>query len=99
MTFAQPQILILGFILIPVVALFLFWVHKKRQKTLAQLGNPRLIARLSANIYWNGRRWRRILRLAALALLIIAAARPQWGSEVREIEQEGLQVIVALDVS
>ncbi len=30
---------------------------------------------------------------------MIALARPQWGSEVREIEQEGLQVIVALDVS
>ena len=32
-------------------------------------------------------------------MVMIALARPQWGSEVREIEQEGLQVMVALDVS
>jgi Ca-activated chloride channel family protein len=32
-------------------------------------------------------------------MLIIAIARPQWGSETQKIDQEGLQVIVALDVS
>jgi Ca-activated chloride channel family protein len=39
------------------------------------------------------------LRLAALALLIIALSRPQWGSEAQRIPQEGLQVMIALDVS
>ena len=34
-----------------------------------------------------------------MALIIFALARPQWGTEVREIDQEGLQVMVALDVS
>ena len=35
----------------------------------------------------------------SLTFFILALARPQWGSEVREIDQEGLQVMVALDVS
>ncbi|MFO7680646.1 MAG: VWA domain-containing protein, partial [Chloroflexota bacterium] len=39
------------------------------------------------------------LWLAALALAIVAIARPQWGTEVQTVEQEGLQVMVALDVS
>jgi len=99
MQFAQPQFLLLGLILIPAAALFLLWAKRQQKKALNRLGDNTLIRRLSENINWSGRRWQTLLQLAALAFLIIALARPQWGSEVREIEQEGLQVIVALDVS
>jgi Ca-activated chloride channel family protein len=99
MQFAQPQFLILGLILIPVVALFLLWARRQQRQAINHLGNEALIARLSAMTNWQGRRWRTLLRLLALTFLIIALARPQWGSEVREIDQEGLQVMVALDVS
>jgi Ca-activated chloride channel family protein len=99
MQFAQPQFLLLGLILIPAAALFLLWAKRQQKKALNRLGNITLIQRLSANINWSGRRWQTLLQLSALAFLIIALARPQWGSEVREIEQEGLQVIVALDIS
>jgi Ca-activated chloride channel family protein len=59
----------------------------------------KLLQRLSANINWRGRRWQMVLRLTALGLFVFALARPQWGSEVQEHQQEGLQVMVALDVS
>lgn len=99
MTFAHPQFLFLGLILVPAAALFLYWASKQHQKAFARLGDSALIQRLSSSINWRGRRWQNVLWLAALALLIIALARPQWGSEVREIDQEGLQVMIALDVS
>ncbi len=99
MQFAQPQFLLLGLIVIPAAALFLLWARRQQKKALGRLGDPTLIQRLSANINWSGRRWQTLLQLTALSFLIIALARPQWGSKVREIEQEGLQVIVALDVS
>lgn len=99
MQFAQPQFLLFGLILLPAVGLFLLWAKRQQKKALNRLGDNSLIQRLSANINWSGRRWRTLLQLATLSFLIIALARPQWGSEVREIEQEGLQVMVALDVS
>ena len=99
MQFAQPQFLLLGLIVLPIAALLMLWAKRQQRKALNRLGDNTLIKRLSENINWNGRRWQRLLQLTALAFLIIALARPQWGSEVREIEQEGLQVIVALDVS
>jgi Ca-activated chloride channel family protein len=99
MQFAQPQFLILGLVLLPIVAIFFWWARRKQHMAINALGNDELIARLSADTNWRGRRWRTFLRLLALAMLVIALARPQWGSEVREIEQEGLQVMVALDVS
>jgi len=99
MQFGQPIFLYIGLILIPVVALFLLWARRKQRRAIHALGNDELIARLSADTNWRGRRWRTFLRMLALTLLVIALARPQWGSEVREIEQEGLQVMIALDVS
>ena len=85
--------------MLPLVALFLLWARRKQRNSINALGNNELIARLSADTNWRGRRWRTFLRLLSLSFLVIALARPQWGSEVREIEQEGLQVMVALDVS
>jgi Ca-activated chloride channel family protein len=98
MIFARPYIL-LGLLLVPSLGLFLLWAKSQQRRALGKLGDGRLIQRLSANVNWRGRRWQAMLRLTALALFIVALARPQWGSEVREIKQEGLQVMVALDVS
>ncbi|MCB8919413.1 MAG: VWA domain-containing protein [Ardenticatenaceae bacterium] len=98
MTFANPFYLS-ALLLLPAAALFLWWAGQQQQRALGRLGQPQLVARLTANVNWRGRRWRTVLWLAALALILIALARPQWGTEVQEIEQEGLQVMVALDVS
>jgi Ca-activated chloride channel family protein len=97
--FALPQFLLLGFVFMAAAGAFLWWASRVREQAISRLGNPALIQRLAANVNWRGRRWQTFWRLAALALLFVALARPQWGSEVREVEQEGLQVMVALDVS
>jgi Ca-activated chloride channel family protein len=44
-------------------------------------------------------RLRRMLRILALALCIVALARPQWGFKWEEVRQRGLSIIVALDTS
>ena len=98
MSFAKPEYLLALFTL-PAVGLLMYWANKKRQQSLSKLGESSLLRKLTTSINWRGRRWRNALLLLALALFILALARPQWGSEVREINQEGLQVMVALDVS
>ena len=39
------------------------------------------------------------LLLAALALLIIAAARPQYGQKSETVKRQGIEVMIALDIS
>jgi len=34
-----------------------------------------------------------------IVLLIIAAARPQWGKKLQILEEKGLDIVVAIDVS
>ncbi len=98
MSFGYPQFLTL-LLLLPAFALFIAWANKQRKAQLEKLGDRRLIDRLSNSVNWNGRRWKIALWFVALTLIVIAAARPQWGAEVRAIDQEGLQVMVALDIS
>ena len=98
MTFAKPQFLLL-LTLIPILWLFITWVRKRNMHLIAILGNPVLLQRLSVGVNYRNRVWKDLFKLTALAMMIFSLARPQWGREVREIDQEGLQVIVALDVS
>jgi Ca-activated chloride channel family protein len=99
MTFANPFFLYGLIILLPVMALFFLWANRRREAALTRLGKPTLVQRLSATVNWRGRRWRNILWFVALVMLLVSLARPQWGTETREVEQEGIQVMVALDVS
>ena len=98
MTFAEP-VFLYGLILLPLMFLFVLWAAQRREAALARLGNPSLVRRLSSSVNWRGRRWRTVLWFVALTALIISLARPQWGSEAQLVEQQGIEVMVALDVS
>ena len=98
MTFGQP-FLLWAFVLIPLTLIFLHWAQRRRLTALLRLGNVGLIQQLSATVNWRGRRWQNWLWMMAVGLIILAMARPQWGSEVQVVEQEGVQVMVVLDIS
>ena len=99
MTFAQPIFLYSLVIILPVIVLFLLWAGQRHKAALARLGNPTLVQRLSSTVNWRGRRWYTALWFVVLTMLFVSLARPQWGTESREVEQEGIEVMVALDVS
>ena len=99
MTFAKPIFLYSLIVLLPGLLLFFVWTNRRREAALARLGNPALVQRLSATVNWPGRRWRNILWFVTLVMLLVALARPQWGVETHEVKQQGIEVMVALDVS
>jgi len=98
MDYAQPELLkLLGFI--PFIALLIFWAAHRRRAALARVGEPSLMAALTDSVSPRKRRWKIALRLLALVALILALARPLWGSRVAVKAQQGVEVMVALDVS
>ena len=99
MTFANPIFLYSLVLLLPALIIFVLWAGWRQKAALNRLGNPVLVQRLTANVNWRGRRWQALLWFLALVGLVIALARPQWGTETREVDQEGIEVMVALDVS
>lgn len=96
MRFGQPLLLLL---IVPAV---LVWLLARRR---ARLRDPELpVASLAIVPAARGpRAWAAVLApwLAPLAalLFLVAAARPQAGREVREIVSEGIDILLAIDVS
>lgn len=96
--FGEPLYLY-GLALVPLTILFLWYARIRRRSAMALLGDTALMGRLTESVNNRGRRWRSIFWVVALTMVLIATARPQWGTEVNVIEQKGLQIMVALDVS
>ncbi len=88
-----------GAALLPAALALFVWAARRRRAALSGLGDPALVRLLAGTVHRTGRMLRAALWLAALALILFALARPQWGSRVTTIERQGLQVIFALDVS
>jgi len=98
MRFAEPYYF-LCFLPLAALVVALFLLKRYHQKTLQKLGAPDLIHRLSDSVNWRGRKWQNWLWFGAIILVIVALARPQWGSQVEYIERRGVEVMVVLDVS
>jgi Ca-activated chloride channel family protein len=47
----------------------------------------------------KARRWKYAFLLLGSAFIILALARPQWGKKMELVKREGLDIIVAMDVS
>ena len=98
MTFGAPQFLYL-LAALPALGVFVGWALSRRERAAGRIGDPALVQRLSLAGGRRVRGLRLILWFLGMALLIVALARPQWGSDIQVIEQAGVQVMVALDIS
>ncbi|MDQ6631580.1 MAG: VWA domain-containing protein [Verrucomicrobiota bacterium] len=99
MRFAQPQLLWLLIIFLPSLCLFLFWCWRQKQKLITQFVQSRLLANLTVGVSQRRQKFRLILLVMAVAFLLLALARPQFGFYLEEARQQGLDIIVAMDTS
>lgn len=96
--FAHPQYLWL-LCLVPATLLLFWWSMHRRRVRLARFGRPGTLRALMPERS-AGRLWLRfILFDAALALLALAAARPQFGSKLREEKTQGVEMMLVVDIS
>ncbi len=96
--FANPQYLWLLTTLPVFVALFLLALYNRRRR-LARFGVAQTLAELMPDAS-NGRVILKfVIFCTALMLLIFAVARPQLGSKLREEKAQGIEMMLAVDVS
>ena len=99
MQFANPHLLWLLLVLPPALALFFWWASRARQRLLTQFIQTRLLSALTIGVSPVRRKIRFGCLILAVALLLVALARPQYGFDLQKIEQRGLDIVVALDTS
>ncbi len=86
-------------ILIPVLVFVFMIVFNGRKKALKRFGETDVIGALMPDISFSRPVLKSVLVLLALATLVFGISRPQFGSKLREIKREGVEIIIALDVS
>ena len=99
MRFEHPNLLWLLLVVPPALALFFWWRERARQKLLVQFIEARLLSSLTIGLSPARRKIRFALLILAVALLVIALARPQYGFDLQKVEQRGLDIVVAIDTS
>ena len=73
--------------------------ERARQKLLTQFVEARLLSQLTVGISPARRKFSFALLILAVAFLIVTLARPQHGFDLQEVEQRGLDIVVAIDTS
>jgi Ca-activated chloride channel family protein len=66
---------------------------------LKRFGNQQTIKELMPFVSKSRPVFKFFLLMLALAFFIIGAARPQFGSKLKKVQREGIELIIALDVS
>lgn len=96
--FENPQYLYL-LVLVPAFILLYVWGHYRKRRRLKAYGDPQLLRGLMRDVS----RWRPLVKFAllmvALASLVIAFARPQYGTKINTAERNGIEAMIAVDVS
>ncbi len=84
---------VLAFLLLPWLA------HRRRKAAAVRFSNIRTLLRLKPSKTLALRRLFQGLRLATIALLMIAMARPQTGRTQTQVRTEGIDIVLAIDTS
>lgn len=95
--FVDPYYLLLLLLLPPLV----WWYATRAERTLGAVRYPVVDRLVRADRRRTGR-WRHLpfgLRILALALLLIAFARPQTGVTAENVATDGIDIVLVLDLS
>lgn len=96
--FAHPDFLYL-LLLLPAVILLFILNEIRKKKTLKRLGEVKLVSALVPELSGIRPVLKFILQLVAVISGIIMLSRPQFGSKIEDVKKQGVEVIIALDVS
>lgn len=96
--FHNPEYLYL-LLLVPVLLIFMIINARLRSKKIKTAGDEALIKKMMPGFSSYRVNFKSFLQLLAVTLAVFILARPQFGSKLEEIKREGVEVIIALDVS
>ena len=84
---------------VPVFIGTFIWYTRRKRRQLAEFGDPALVSELMPNASRVRPNIKFSILMVALVLLILAAARPQYGQREQTVKRQGIEAIIALDIS
>ena len=86
-------------IVAPLVAGLFVFAALRRRALAERFGDRELINRIASSPSIRRRTWKAALRVGGILLLAVALAGPRFGTQLREVKREGIDLVIALDVS
>ena len=96
--FEEPTYLYL-LLLLPFLAAFYLYSNYRRLKAIRKFGDPVLMAQLMPDVSKYRPDVKFWLVFAAIGLFAVLLARPQFGSKLETVKRQGVEVMIALDIS
>jgi Ca-activated chloride channel homolog len=84
---------------VPLVAFGFAWAARQRRRALHSLGNPALVDRLVATVHRGNRLLAAVCMTVAVACVVGALMRPQYGGTAKIVPASGLDIVLAVDYS
>ncbi len=98
MAWLHPEFL-WTFAAVPLAILLFVYAWWRRGVLRRRFGDDTLVRRLTALVNGRRRRWKSALMVAGIAFLCLALAGPKVGTKLKEVKREGVDIVIALDVS
>ncbi len=95
---ANPEYLYL-FALLPVFVILFVLLRRWKKRSMRKLGDLPVISRLFEDVSSSKPFLKFTFLMIAFCSLVFALCRPQLGSKLEEVKRQGVDVVVALDVS
>ncbi|MDD4199031.1 MAG: VWA domain-containing protein [Paludibacter sp.] len=96
--FAEPEYLYL-LLVVPLLTLIFVFYRIRKRKNIAAFGDPDLLEGLMPNVSTVRPTVKFIMQMVVLMLLVVVLARPQFGTKAEEVKRQGIEVMIALDIS
>ena len=96
--FEEPTYLYL-LLLLSFLAAFYLYSNYRRRKAIRKFGDPVLMAQLMPDVSKYRPDVKFWLVFAAIGLFAVLLARPQFGSKLETVKRQGVEVMIALDIS
>lgn len=95
----EHSLLLLVLVLVPVLMLLYWAVLRWKKRTVARIGDPALVQQLISNYSPARFRWKFFMIVLAFVLGAIGLANLQRADQVAQVNRQGVDVMIALDVS
>jgi len=96
--FANKEFLY-GLLIVPLLVMFFVFFIRKKNLAIKNMGTKEVIESLMPEVSKSRPIIKFTILMLSLTLIILAIARPQFGSKLQEIQTSGAEIIIALDIS
>ena len=87
------------YLLVPLLLFFFIWAFRSRKRALQTFAEKPLLTEILTSPNLERVRWKAIILILGITLLLTALMGPSWGFRWQEVRRRGVDVMIAVDTS